>query len=127
MSVPFDASGELVFVPATVSGPNGTFHLRLAVDTGATSTLINEIPLIALGYDPDQSQHKVQVATGSGIETVPTVELDLVQALEQVRIGFRVLCHTIPADTGVDGLLGLNFFRGQALSIDFRNGKISLS
>jgi hypothetical protein len=40
---------------------------------------------------------------------------------------YPVVCHTLPAGTKVDGLLGLDFLRGQSLLIDFRAGEIMLS
>jgi hypothetical protein len=33
----------------------------------------------------------------------------------------------LPPGAGVDGLLGLDFLRGQSLTIDFRSGEITLS
>jgi hypothetical protein len=40
---------------------------------------------------------------------------------------FSVLSHALPPVAGVDGLLGLDFFRGQILTLDFRGGHITLS
>jgi len=48
-------------------------------------------------------------------------------AVGHVRSGFPVLGHTLPPSTGVDGLLGLDFFRGQNLTIDFRTGQVTLA
>ena len=48
-------------------------------------------------------------------------------AVGHVRSGFSVLGHTLPPSTGVDGLLGLDFFRGQNLTIDFRTGQVTLA
>jgi hypothetical protein len=36
------------------------------------------------------------------------------------------LGHTLPPSAGVDGLLGLDFFRGQVLTVDFHKGMIAL-
>ena len=71
MSVPFDAQQRLVIVRAAVNGPSGTAVLRLALDTGATGTLISVGMLVALGYDPALAPERVQVTTGSGVEFVP--------------------------------------------------------
>jgi hypothetical protein len=40
--------------------------------------------------------------------------------------GLVLAVHSLPLRAGVDGLLGLNFLRGQRLSIDFREGAITL-
>jgi hypothetical protein len=37
-----------------------------------------------------------------------------------------VLGHTLPPSSGVDGLLGLDFFRGLCLNIDFRPGRLRI-
>ena len=51
MSIRFDPSGGLIIVSAELIGPTGAAILRLALDTGATGTLINSSMLVAVGYD----------------------------------------------------------------------------
>jgi len=126
MSVPFHPGHNLIVVQVKLWGPKGSAVLRFALDTGATSTLISAAPLVTVGYDPALAHDRVQVTTGSSVEFVSRIELDRIHALEQERVGFRVLCHTLPTSAGVDGLLGLDFLRGQSLTIDFRGGEISL-
>ncbi|PYS57845.1 MAG: hypothetical protein DMF76_21040 [Acidobacteria bacterium] len=48
-------------------------------------------------------------------------------ALGQERLDLNVIAHTLPPSAGVDGLLGLDFFRSQELNLDFRAGALSLS
>jgi predicted aspartyl protease len=127
MTFAFDPHQGLVIIQAELEGPTGTAVLRLALDTGATGTLVNIGMLVSIGYDPALSPNRVQVTTGSGVEFVPRVELNKITALGQERTDFIVLCHTLPPSASVDGLLGLDFFRGQNLSIDFQNGQIILS
>jgi hypothetical protein len=64
----------------------------------------------------------VRVTTGSGVEFVPRVQVQRMVALDQQRVDFAVLSHTLPPSTGVDGVLGLDFMRGMCLTIDFRAG-----
>jgi hypothetical protein len=40
---------------------------------------------------------------------------------------FSVLAHTLPPSAGVDGLLGLDFLRGQVLTVDFRSGRVTVA
>ena len=49
------------------------------------------------------------------------------KALGQERTHFLVAALTFPPSVTVDGLLGLDFFRGQTLTIDFRTGEITLT
>ena len=119
MSFSFDPQQGLIFVSAELWGPSGSAVLRLALDTGATFTVVNIGMLVALGYDPALIADRIQVTTGSGVEFVPRVPLNKIVALGQTHTDFPVLGHTLPPSTGVDGLLGLDFFRGWSLNIDF--------
>jgi len=127
VSASFDPQSGLVVVPAAVEGPSGSAVLRLALDTGATGTLINTGMLVALGYDPALSLDRFQVTTGSGVEFVPKITLQRLVALGNERTCFPVLGHTLPPSAGIDGLLGLDFVRGQILTVDFRTGTITLA
>src|SRR3954470_21099181 len=111
MSFPFDPKKGLVVVRAELWGPAGSAVLRLALDTGATGTVVNVGMLVAVGYDPALAPDRFQVTTGSGVEFVPRITLDKVVALGQERTAFPVLGHTLPPSSGIDGLLGLDFFR----------------
>ena len=127
MSFPFESKQGLIIVPAELWGPSGSAVLRLAVDTGATGTLVNVATLVAIGYDPALASDRTQVTTGSGVEFVPRVVVERIVTVGQERKGFEMLCHTLPPSAGVDGLLGLDFFRGQSLTLDFRSGRLILA
>jgi hypothetical protein len=128
----FDSRRGLIVVKAELWGPSGSGVLQLALDTGATSTLVNVGMLVALclrcgGYDPAMAAERVQVTTESGVEFAPRVVLQRVNALGQERLGFPVLSHTLPPSASVDGLLRLDFLRGLNLEIDFRAGQLRVS
>jgi predicted aspartyl protease len=123
----FDPERGLVIIFAEVFGPSGSAVLRLALDTGATATLVNVGHLVAVGYDPSLVTDRVQVTTGSGVEFAPKIQVSLIKALGQERTSFAVLSHTLPPSASIDGLLGLDFFRGCQLHIDFRQGRVSLN
>ena len=101
--------------------------IRLALDTGASGTLINMAPLLAAGYDPSLAPNRVQVTTGSSVEYVSFFPILRLTALGQARTNFDVLAHTLPPSAKIDGLLGLDFLRGQLLTLDFRAGQITLA
>ena len=127
MSFAFDLQRNLIIISTRVLGPVRNLRLRLALDTGATRTLINQSRLLRLGYDPSASEKRIQITTGSNIEFVTQLSLRKLQALGQERDDFPVLCHNLPPTASVDGLLGLDFFRGLNLNIDFRSGLLTLS
>jgi len=70
---------------------------------------------------------RIQLTTGSGVEYAPRLLVNKIEALGQERVNFPVVAHTLPPSASVDGLLGLDFFRGQELNVDFREGIIMLS
>ena len=127
MPFSFDPQEGLIVVRAELTGPTGSALLRLALDTGATWTLINVAVLVSIGYDPALMPERLQVTTGSGVEFVPHLNLSKISALGQHRADFPVLCHTLPPTAAVDGLLGLDFLRGQILTIHFQKGSITLA
>ena len=126
MSYSFTPQSGLIIVQSEVFGPSGSVVLRLALDTGATMSMINVAPLTAIGYDPSLAPERVQVTTGSGVEFAPRIPIARIKALGQEHCQVNVLAHTLPPSAGIDGLLGLDFLRGHVLNIDFHQGTISI-
>lgn len=126
MSFAFDPNTGPIHVRVQISGPLGSANLRLVLDTGATMSLIRSAVLIGLRYEPDASKDRMRVAMGNGMEIVPRITLTRLSALGLHRIGMAVLAHPLPAEAGVDGLLGLDFLRGQILTLNLRDGQIAL-
>jgi predicted aspartyl protease len=98
----------------------------MAVDTGATTTTVRTAVLVALGYDPSASTERIAMTTASGVEYVPRIKVDRMEALGEHREPFTVIGHTLPPTAMVDGLLGLDFIRGRRIAIDFRDGHITM-
>jgi predicted aspartyl protease len=126
MSHAFEPHEGLIIIHAEIVGISGSAILRLALDTGATTTLINSAMLVSIGYDPALTRDRVQITTGSGVEFVPRLVVKRLIALGTAQMDFSVLGHTLPPSAGVDGLLGLDFLRGNRLSVDFKDGIITL-
>ena len=93
MSYSFNPQRGLVVVQAELFGPSGSIVLRLALDTGATGTMINVAPLTTIGYDPSLAPDRVQVTTGSGVEYAPRITVTRIKAMGQERSHFPVLAH----------------------------------
>lgn len=126
MSVPFNPTGSLIIVTATVFGPRGSRAVRLALDTAASETAISRRVLGIIGVDMLTSP-TVPVTMGGGIVSVPLVNVDYLEALRQTQSGVTIQAHTLPSSLPIDGLLGLDFIRGQRIVVDFRTGQISLT
>ena len=112
---------------ARATGPHQSRDLRLVLDTGATSTMIHLPVLLTLGFDPDRDGRPVRITTASSVEPATRIILTRMFTLGQNRIGFPVIAHTLPDTTLVDGLLGLDFFQGHILTLDFQVGSITLA
>ena len=127
MSTSFNPTGRLIEVLGTITGPAGSFSLRLAVDTGATFTVIALTAISALGYDPNSLQSGPTVVTGTGLVPTWSVLAQHFQALGWQRSDFPLLTYSLPRALGVDGLLGLDFLRDHILTIDMHRGEIDMS
>jgi predicted aspartyl protease len=127
MTFPFNPFHRLVIVEAVISGPTGIGTIYFALDTGATRTVIEPALMAAVGLDSSQATVFATMTTESAVVTVPSTTLGRLSALGQQRNNFPVLVHPLPATAGADGMLGLDFFRQQVLTIDFRAGQISVA
>lgn len=116
----------LILTPARIEGPTGTAFVRLALDTGATTTLIRTAVLVSIGYDPTAAPEWIQMTTGSGVETAPRLRINRIVAIGCERAEFAVIAHTLPPSASVDGVLGLDFLREKRLVVDFVAGRVTL-
>jgi hypothetical protein len=126
-SFAFSSASGPIHVTAEVTGPAQSHVLKLLLDTAATKSLIDASILASLGFNPGQSGNTATVITGSSVQTVPVVVPTRLSALGHHRFGLPVLAYTLPPGSAVDGLLGLDFFRNQVLTLDFRAGQITLT
>lgn len=123
---PFNLQPGLIILVVRLFGPAGEYGARLALDTGASSTVVSKEILVTIGYNPDALPKAVNFTTGSQVELASRVTVDKLQALGQERPHFSVIAHTLPPTASLDGLLGLDFFRNHILTLDFQNGQIIL-
>lgn len=127
MSESFNAKRGLVVVSVQVFSPSGDTFARLAVDTGAVTTVISPQILTLVGYDLSAAPGQVRLVSASDIITVPRLLADKVVALGQERLYLPIIAHALPPATGVDGVLGLDFYRVRRLTVNFRQGRVSLA
>jgi predicted aspartyl protease len=104
---------------------NGGTSVRLLLDTGAQRTVINPRVLVAAGVVLSTGQ-AMQMKGATGTASVSTVQVDSVE-VGQARVGkLAVISHDIEQD-GVDGLLGRDFLDQFKVSIDNKEGIVTLS
>ena len=79
-----------------------------------------------IGYTQANSIRTSHTITASKAETVYEYSLDNIMALGLIRRNFKVISRALPIGLGIDGLLGLNFFKHKELTIDFRKSEIRI-
>src|SRR5205807_1630449 len=110
-----------------VIGPEGQVTLRLAVDTGATQTVIPPHALFFIGYDPHRIKKRKRITTGSGVERVAQLKVAEIQAMGHTRRNLKIIAHSLPPNMSADGLLGADFMFGRVLTVDYARGFVELA
>jgi len=68
VSYKFDPRRQLIVARAKLLGPSGDIVVQMALDTGASSSLIGWHALQLVGYDPDDAFEHVEMTTASSVE-----------------------------------------------------------
>ena len=120
-------SGFLV-AEVEISGPLDRTTIHMAVDTGATRTIIDTFWLRYVGLDPAKIGFRpTSLATPNGMAYAHLVGLDSLRCLGRKRAMLEVAARDLPPNLLIDGLLGLDFLGSGKLELDFAAGTISLS
>jgi len=122
----FDSKKGLILIKVSVTGTTRTEDAWFALDTGASTTVINRSLLERIGYTGKDFSDYIFITTGSGKEKTSIMPVKKIVALGQTRVKFKVLAFELPPTTFVDGLLGLDFLRKKKITIDFLSGKIEI-
>jgi clan AA aspartic protease (TIGR02281 family) len=126
--VNFDSQSPIIAVDVTLEGERGTKRkIKVALDTGATYTMIPWEIAEALGYKPEISKEKVILITASGVETTPVIEVKKIKFLGESVDNVSVVCHDLPPKSYVTGLLGSSFLRHFKITIDYLKGILEIS
>ncbi|TAE04939.1 MAG: hypothetical protein EAZ95_20230 [Bacteroidetes bacterium] len=114
---------ELIIVEVTL---NVYYKTYLALDTGCTHTVIHSDYAESLGFKLRKAP-KVNIFTGSREERAKEIIIDFVEALNHSVENLSVYAFDVYliSDKYV-GYLGLDFFKGKKLSIDFEKEVIYL-
>jgi len=124
--VQFNGKHGLISINVSIKGINGIGTFVFAIDTGATTTLINPDVLETLGYKKTDIIDNISITTGSRIEKAQLYKVSSIKALGLTRQNLKVISHKLPLTTYVDGLIGLDFFRNKKLTINFTKGDVEL-
>jgi len=100
--------------------------IRMALDTGATYTMIPWKTAELLGLEPELSKERIEIITASGVEKAPLVTVKSMIALGKRIEGIDVVVHDLPPKSYVDGLLGLKSLVELELKVDFNEGTLEV-
>lgn len=120
--VPLEMSGSLVIVPVML---NRSLKAYMALDTGATTTLISR--RIATMLRLSLLGSRISIATANGTITAPLARLGSVKVGEAEAYNLIVPVHDFAFNPRVEGLLGLDFLKQFHVSIDSRRQLLILS
>ncbi len=126
MKLPFKSDYGLIYVETRLHGKTKNIALVLALDTGATGTVVSARRLSEAGYDLQKPEDEIYITTGSGLISVPKIRIEKLTALGKSKENFLVIAHDLPPTASVDGVLGLDFLRENVLTVDFKQGFIKL-
>lgn len=121
----FNPQASSIALRAVVEG-KVTRIVTLILDTGASYTQLPWRILRAIGSDPRPGTGVIRVVTTSGVEVPPLSRVKRIHALGKSVGNLEVLCHDLPPEARVDGLLGLNFLRHFNVAIRFKEGVIEI-
>lgn len=125
VEVPLASSGPII-VYVELVGPRTSRTVTMALDTGAILTVIPIETALAIGYDPAKTTKRIELVTASGVELAPQLTLQAVRCLGQTVSKMDVVCHDLPAQSPVKGLLGLNFLRHFNIHLNFLRKHLEL-
>jgi clan AA aspartic protease (TIGR02281 family) len=120
--VPVQITGASVVVPVTL---NRRLKTSLALDTGATSTMISHRVANNLGLRTDGP--RIVAMTANGQVSLPLARLGSVKVGDAEIHNVTVTVHDLPSAAKVDGLLGLDFLKRFHVSLDSRNQVLLLA
>lgn len=127
MSTSFDPTTRNVLITTFLFGPRTGHEFNFIIDTGATQTCVRPDILRALGCNLDRPVSHVRVRSATGGGRFPVYLVPRIVALGHTRTDFPIAAQELPVSVAADGLLGLDFFRGHILKLDFARGRASLA
>ena len=96
----------------------------VALDTGATSTLLTPSIIQQLGLEPTTAPYRMASATD--VEMVRGYRLGCMQLGEEKLENIEVTAIPLPGQLQLDGLIGLNFLSHFIVTFDFKAMQVQM-
>ncbi len=104
-------------------------RLALAVDTGASHTVVDLTALLLVGLTMNDVVGTLQLETAKGVVDAYIFRLKKISALGKTLENVEVCSYDFIGNavlSDFEGVLGLDFFRNTELIINFKNNTIEL-
>ena len=125
-TVRFQGSGSAVLVQVRLTGPSGDqIYVQMAVDTGATYSMVDPAILSKIGVLPTEAQTKLATVGGivkKQLAVVESISVDDVEISGGLTVAACAACST----GNSLGLLGLNFLRHFTVTVDHGSRMMTL-
>jgi gag-polyprotein putative aspartyl protease len=123
----FDLSDDdsLIILPCLVNNE----RVALALDTGASHTVIDLTKLLMAGYQLKNNLGTIDFETAKGIVQAYIFEAKVLSALGKTKYNIEICSYDFLGNnilTDIDGVIGLDFFRNMNLNINFKSFEITL-
>ncbi len=124
--ISFNPAAKSIYLRLKVDSINAdtTRDILVALDTGASTTMIPTEVAIDLGYN--LSNLNEQIMTANGIVWTNRITVRKLTAIGETVENIDVVCHDLPEGSIIEGLLGLNFLRHFDVNISFSTGTIEI-
>ncbi len=126
--IKFNKLASLIFLDTIIAGKKKSqeMFVRLVLDTGSVATVVSYDLMEYLGYAPEKSRRTGRLITGSGVEYAPIITVTKMSVGGESLKNVEVHCHNFPAESYVDGVIGLNFLRHFNFEINYDQGEVIL-
>lgn len=125
--IPFELNEDvnLIIIIGKIDG----YEVRLALDTGASDTVIDFTALMIAGYRKQDSLSTIELETGKGNVFADLFEVASFDVLGIERNNFSLCSYDFLANsvlTDIDGVLGIDFLMDRKICIDFAKFEITI-
>ena len=107
----------------------GEYAYNLALDTGASNTVIDLNEMLIAGYRIEDAIRIIEIETANGIIEAYVFQVVQINALGITRRHFEVSSYSVSEGdvfSEIQGVLGLDFFKGYKFCIDMTDLEITV-
>lgn len=122
-----DTTSGIILCKAKLTNNNKkSIMSKLAVDTGATFTMVSVETALAIDIDPSKSTYHIEINTVNGTILTSVIKIPIFECFGVKIRNLEVICHNLPPESPVEGLLGLNFLKKAMIIINFSKNIIEI-